>query len=367
MPYLKGHRDWDCTRAGLSNAKKELHSNCSCSLSKEGQKHKLLNYCPIIYSSTAVSPLHSWWDMWTKIKSQFMSWMTLKLLCVEVFPSHLLSSFTIQLFFLLWSALPPFPCNLRTTEKLFEVLNPHSHQPVSCLCLQVTHLSFWTFSSITFLGPHTCKIIRISSDQVFPRLPPSHHFHTYSQPVFLTSNPFPASLMTTFPLPSSFPCFFNDDFLPLMMTPCLNDFLLLPFLPLIFLVLKISLFSSQRVQYTLFSPLSQGLYASTQPTPFFFILTFDFEVTFNKIFLKNEKRKVRKKASTSMDHRSIYPPAKFSSSGLTHHLRRANRSCSGNTPGVNDCTHLYLRSLAQKYCCAPWIQMLLSVYNINSA
>lgn len=184
------------------------------------------------------------------------------------------------------SSLPPlasptaFSCNQRTTEQLPEVPNPYSHQPASCLCLPVTHQSFWAFSSITFPSPQMCKIINVASDQIFSRLPPFHHklycSYTFSWPTFLTSNPFSAALMTILPLRFAFPRFFNDA----------TYFLPLPFLSLLFLVLTISLLSLHRWFYTPFSHLFHRLYVllfSTQPTLRSFILTFDFEATFNKI------------------------------------------------------------------------------------
>lgn len=160
-----------------------------------------------------------------------------------------------------------------------------------------------------------------------------------------------------FLLPSPFLCFFNDTthLLPLL------------FLSWLFLLLTFS-FRSRSLQYALSSPLPLNAYASVLHSAYPSILSFDFEVALNKIKTKSRKEI---KHYYWPDHSSIHSPAKPSSSSLANSLRGDNRSHSGNTPGVGkDFAQLswpYLKSLAQRCCCAPWSQALLSLYNIKNA
>lgn len=241
-----------------------------------------------------------------------------------------------------------FYCKLRTTEQPSEV----AHQPASCLWLQVAHRSFWASSSITFPGPQICKTINIASDQLFSRSLSSQPSQILSlldlliycfsyQRSFLST-----SYLHMFPLTLAVPRFFNDA----------NHLLSLLFLSQ-FWQRNFFQLCSQTVQYALFSPLPQAVYASVLHSvypPFFHLIL--------KLHSTKSKQKARKPCIWP-DHSSAYPPAKPSSSSLANSLRRANRSHSGNTPGAgNDCdplSWLYLMSLEQS-------QALLSVYNINT-
>lgn len=90
--------------------------------------------------------------------------------CEKVFPSLLLSS-SFHLHPLI--SLTTFPYNLRTTDHLPKVPNPHSHQPPSCLCLNSLELLSLFFHCFSI--SQICKAINIASDQIFSRLPPFHH------------------------------------------------------------------------------------------------------------------------------------------------------------------------------------------------
>lgn len=211
--------------------------------------------------------------------------MTLKLLCVKkVFPSlHLSSSFHLHPLI----SLTTFPHNLRTTDHLPKVPNPHSHQPPSCLCLNSLELLSLFFHCLSI--SQICKAINIASDQIFSRLPPFHHkscwWYTFSWPTFSTNNPFSASLTTIFPLPFAFPCFFKD---------ATASWLSL-FSSALFGAHNFFLFFSQMVQCALLSPLSEAVNASP--------LILDSDLSFLHLILKSHstetKQKAEKKASTS--------------------------------------------------------------------